>query len=163
MHADDDAEDKLALHFDLTVPMARYVAAHYNDLTFPFRRYQIQKVWRGERAQGGRYREFYQADINIIGDEKLPLSADAEVLTTINNVLSDLDIGNYTMHINNRKIIVGFVESLGIDGENIGNVIKIIDKMPKIGEFEVRKQLSDLGVAESAVNSIIEFCQVSQK
>lgn len=160
----EKAEDKLALHFDLTVPMARYVAQHYGQLTFPFRRYQIQKVWRGERAQSGRYREFYQADIDIIWDEKLPLSADTEVLTTINHVLSDLDIWKYTIRVNNRKIIIGFVQSLGIqDPKAIMNVITIIDKMPKIGEQEVRRLLDQIPLDSVSIDRAIEFCQVSMR
>lgn len=164
LHAEEGAqEDKLALHFDLTVPMARYVAQHYNDLTFPFRRYQIQKVWRGERAQSGRYREFYQADIDIIGDEKLPLSADTEVLTTINNVLSDLNIGEYTIRVNNRKVIIGFVKSLWIDDDKkIADVINVIDKMPKIGEQEVRKSLANLELDNKWIERVIEFCNASK-
>ncbi len=164
LEEDGNKEDKLALHFDLTVPMARYVAQKYNDLTFPFRRYAIQKVWRGERAQGWRYKEFYQADIDIIGDETLPISADVEILTTINNVLSDLDIGKYTIHINNRKIIIGFVKSLWVDESLVWEVIRIIDKMPKIGELEVRKSLwKKLELSPEIIDRAIEFCQIAQK
>lgn len=165
LHAEDEKkEDKLALHFDLTVPMARYVAQHYSDLTFPFRRYQIQKVWRGERAQGWRYREFYQADIDIIGDGDLPISADVEVLTTINNTLSDLDIGQYTIRVNNRKVIVGFVKSLWIeDDDEIMEVIKIIDKIQKIWELEVGKLLSKMGISEWNIDKVTEFCNVSKQ
>lgn len=157
-----EKDDKLALHFDLTVPMARYVAQRYNELTFPFRRYQIQKVWRWERPQGGRYREFYQADIDIVWDGNLPLSADVEVLTTIDNVLSWLNIWDYTIRLNNRKIIIGFIKSLGIQDERkVSQVTRIIDKMTKIWELEVRNLLWNLDIHEDVCNKIIEFCRIT--
>ncbi len=165
LNAEDwEKDDRLALHFDLTVPMARYVAQRYNDLTFPFRRYQIQKVWRWERAQWGRYREFYQADIDIVGDGKLPLSADVEVLTTIDNVLSWLNIWDYTIRLNNRKIIVGFIQSLGIqDDQMVSQVTRIIDKMPKVWELEVRKLLWNLGIEGEVNDDIVAFCLMASQ
>ncbi len=107
-------ENDLSLRFDLTVPLARYVAAHYNDLVFPFKRYQMSKVFRGERPQKGRFREFYQCDIDIIGGEELDLLYDAEIPAIIHQVFLKLGIGKFTIRINNRKILGGFFGSLGL-------------------------------------------------
>lgn len=141
LHKDDDdkSEARLALHFDQTVPLARYVAQHFNDLIFPFKRYQMQRVWRGERPQMGRMREFYQCDIDVINVDHLPIHFDAEVAAIIYEVLAGLDIGRVQLRISNRKILMGFVESLGI--EDAVPVTRIIDKLEKIGEDEVAKQL----------------------
>src|SRR5215472_19116283 len=109
---------ELALRFDLTVPLARYVAEHEHDLTFPFRRYQMQRVYRGERAQRGRFREFYQCDIDVIGKDSLSVRYDAELPAVIYSVFRELDIGTFTIRLNNRRLMRGFFESLGvIDGE----------------------------------------------
>ena len=122
-------DNDLSLRFDLTVPLARYVAQHYNDLTFPFRRYHIGKVYRGERPQKGRFREFYQCDIDIIGNEKLSIINDAEILSVIYSTFKALEIGDFTIRINNRKILNGLFEELGI--ENKIDVMRIIDKLEK--------------------------------
>lgn len=159
----DGWEDKLALHFDLTVPTARYVARHYSNLVFPFRRHQIQKVWRGERAQGGRFKEFYQADIDIVGDGALSLDADADILTTLDRTLSDLNIGKYTFHVNNRKILVGFVKHIGVEDDNVMMVIWVIDKVLKIGEQWVQKFLEDMGLSSDKITLILELCSLSNR
>jgi histidyl-tRNA synthetase len=124
-------ETRLALHYDLTVPMARYVAQHFNDLVFPFKRYQIQKSWRGERPQKGRYREFYQCDIDVVNVDSLPLHFDAELPAVLFEAYQALDIPPVEMHISNRKIIVGYLQGLGI--KDIGFVTRELDKLDKLG------------------------------
>src|SRR5215469_10671825 len=129
----------LALRFDLTVPLARYVAEHERDLTFPFRRYQIQRVYRGERAQRGRFREFYQCDIDVIGKDHLSVRSDAELPAVIHSVFRDLGIGPFTIQINNRKLMRGFLETLGItDHERQALVLREVDKLDKRGADHVR-------------------------
>jgi len=157
LYEDDDSkkEARLALHFDLTVPMARYVAQHFNDLTFPFKRYQIQKVWRGERAQSGRTREFYQADIDVIGVDDLPIHFDAELPAVMYEAYQSLNIPPVTLNINNRKIICGYLEGLGI--KDIAPVTRILDKLDKIGKDGVIKMLVDdcslpINIAERALD-----------
>src|SRR3954447_14499471 len=123
---------ELALRFDLTVPLARYVAEHEHDLAFPFRRYQIQRVYRGERAQRGRFREFYQCDIDVIGKDSLSVRYDAEVLAVIHAVFSELRIGDFSIQLNNRKLMRGFFESLGVaEGERQLAVLREVDKLDK--------------------------------
>src|SRR5215470_4782223 len=129
-----DKRPELALRFDLTVPLARYVAEHEHELSFPFRRYQIQLVYRGERAQRGRFREFYQCDIDVIGKDNLSIRYDAELPAVIYSVFKDLNIGAFTIQLNNRKLIRGFYESLGIvDGEQQTLVLREVDKLDKRG------------------------------
>src|SRR6476661_6332251 len=111
----DSERPELALRFDLTVPLARYVAEHEHELNFPFRRYQIQRVYRGERAQKGRFREFYQCDIDVIGKDTLPLAYDAELPALIYGIFSELAFGRFTIYINNRKLLRGLLESLAIE------------------------------------------------
>lgn len=141
LHQDDNekSEARLALHFDQTVPMARYVAMHFNDLTFPFKRYQMQRVWRGERPQMGRMREFYQCDIDIINVDNLPISFDAEVAAVMYEVLEGLDIGRVQIRISNRKILLGFLEEWSV--EEPLELLRIIDKLEKIGEEQTIKDL----------------------
>ena len=152
---------ELALRFDLTVPLARYVAQHEHDLNFPFRRYQIQRVYRGERAQKGRYREFYQCDIDVIGKDTLPLAYDAEVPAVIHGIFSQLAFGPFTIYINNRKLLRGLLESLGVSVEKHADVLHEVDRLGKQerSEIEARvagftspdiaKQLFDLLTASS--------------
>ncbi len=155
-------EARLGLHFDLTVPLARYVAQHFNDLVFPFKRYQIQRVWRGERPQEGRFREFTQCDIDVIGQDSLPLSFDAELPRIISEVLTDLlpaGGGGFTLGINNRKVLQGFYEGLGI-ADPIG-VIRIADKLAKIGPDAVGKLLADeLGLTDTQIKACLDLAQV---
>ncbi len=133
------SDARLGLHYDLTVPLARYVAEHYNDLVFPFKRYQMQRVWRGERPQEGRYREFYQCDIDVINNNTLPLYFDAEMPAIIYELFKRLDIGDFQLHINNRKILEGYLQGLAI--EKTVPVIRVLDKLDKIGRAGVLAQL----------------------
>lgn len=126
-----EKETGLSLHFDLTVPLARYVAQYNQQLSFPFKRYQIQKVWRGERAQQGRFREFYQCDIDIIGDSKLDLYADAEVAGIIYFTFKELNFGDFTIHFSNRKILLGIIEEFNVPEDKIQEVLQILDKVER--------------------------------
>ena len=135
-------ESDLALRFDLTVPLAKYVAANYGQLTFPFRRYQIGKVWRGERAQRGRFREFYQADIDIIGDGALDILNEAEIPAIIYDTFTRLGLHRFRIRVNNRKVLNGFFAILGLS-EQAGDVLRTIDKLDKIGADKVRELLTD--------------------
>lgn len=136
----DNSDSRLALHFDLTVPFARYTAQHFNALSFPFKRYQIQKVWRGERPQEGRFREFYQCDIDIINPDHLPMHFDAEIPAVIDEILQGLNIPAYTIYINNRKVLLGYMQALGLS-DNAAMALRILDKRDKIGPDGVRKEL----------------------
>ena len=135
-----EADSELGLHFDLTVPFARYVAQHRHQLVFPLRRYQIQKAWRGERPQEGRYREFYQADVDVIGDGELPLSHDAEMLAMLHDVLGALPIPPVRLLVSNRKVLEGAYRALGIDDTH--GVLRTVDKLDKIGERGVHGLLT---------------------
>jgi histidyl-tRNA synthetase len=138
---EDKSGARLGLHYDLTVPLARYVAEHYNDLVFPFKRYQIQRVWRGERPQEGRYREFYQCDIDVININTVPLHFDAEMAAIVYEIFNRLDIKSFQLHINNRKVLEGYFRGLGI--EDTIPVIRIVDKLDKIGRDGVLSQLQE--------------------
>ena len=151
-------ENDISLRFDLTVPLARYVSMKYNDLIFPFKRYQIGKVYRGERPQKGRYREFYQCDIDVIG-ENLSLMYDAEILAVIYNTFKKLSFGEFTIHINNRKLLNGFFESLDLEMKSI-DVLRIIDKIDKIGESGVKEELSLIPITNEKIDKIIEFVNI---
>ena len=130
----------LSLRFDLTVPLAKYVALHYNDLSFPFRRYQIGKVYRGERAQRGRFREFYQADIDIIGDGKLDITNEAEIPSIIYRTFSALGLKKFKIRVNNRKILNGFYAMNGMS-EKAGEIMRAVDKLDKIGPEKLKQLL----------------------
>lgn len=161
--ARDLATPELALRFDLTVPLARYVAEHEHDLAFPFRRYQMQRVYRGERAQRGRFREFYQCDIDVVGKDTLSVRHDAELPAVIHAVFSELAIGRFTIQLNNRKLLRGFFEAQGIaDGELQALVLREVDKLDKRGEDHVRATLSGegFGLRAEAVATILEFVKV---
>ena len=149
----------LSLRFDLTVPLAKYVAKNYGNLSFPFRRYQIGKVYRGERTQKGRFREFYQCDIDIIGDGELDLINDAELPCVIYNIFKELGFDNFTIRINNRKVLNGLFEEIG-QKENAVEILRIIDKIDKIGKEAVIEQLEKLGVEVTAINKIVEFIEI---
>lgn len=148
----------MALRFDLTVPLARYVAQYYSDLNFPFRRYHIGKVYRGERNQRGRYREFYQCDIDIIGNMELDIINDAEIPALIYSTFKDLNIGDFTIKINNRKLLKGLLESLNIKDGTF--VLRAIDKLEKIGVSQVKKELEDLGLLDEAIEQILGFINI---
>ena len=150
-------ESDLALRFDLTVPLAKYVAANYGQLTFPFRRYQIGKVWRGERAQRGRFREFYQADIDIIGDGALDILHEAEIPAIIYDTFTRLGLHRFRIRVNNRKVLNGFFAILGLS-EQAGDVLRTIDKLDKIGADKVRALLTDTcGVTAEQADEILRF------
>ncbi len=172
-HGESDKD--LALHFDLTVPLARYVAQNYGKLDFPFRRYQMQKVWRGERPQEGRFREFYQCDIDVIGDGELGLLHDAEMPAVIHGIFSELQVGPFVIRLNNRKIHNGLLTSLGIplhytekvqvpasaDWEGSvdvrHNTLSLIDKIEKDGLDETRRRFrEDVGLSAEQVNALLE-------
>ena len=147
----------LALRFDLTVPLAKYVALHYNDLSFPFRRYQIGKVYRGERAQRGRFREFYQADIDIIGDGKLDITNEAEIPAIIYQTFTSLGLKRFQIRVNNRKILNGFYAMLGLTARS-GDIMRTVDKLDKIGAEKVRTLLTDeVGVSAESADEILKF------
>lgn len=146
----------MTMRFDLTVPLAKYVAKNAGELTFPFKRYQIGKVYRGERAQQGRFREFYQADIDIIGDENLSIANDAEVPSIMYRVFTGLGLSDFTIRINNRKILNGLFAMLGLS-DIATDVMRIIDKIDKIGKDNVEAELVYLGVSKDAADTILEL------
>ena len=151
----------LALRFDLTVPLAKYVALHYNDLSFPFRRYQIGKVYRGERAQRGRFREFYQADIDIIGDGKLDITNEAEIPAIIYQTFTSLGLKRFQIRVNNRKILNGFYAMLGLTARS-GDIMRTVDKLDKIGAEKVRTLLTDeCGVSAESADEILKFIAIT--
>ncbi len=149
----------LSLRFDLTVPLSKYVAKNYGNLSFPFRRYQIGKVYRGERTQKGRFREFYQCDIDIIGDGELDLINDAELPSVIYTIFKNLGFDNFTIRINNRKILNGLFEEIG-QKENSIAILRIIDKIDKIGKGAVEKELQDLNVSKESISKIMDFIAI---
>ncbi|NLV77305.1 MAG: histidine--tRNA ligase [Tissierellia bacterium] len=155
----EKGDTDLALRFDLTVPLARYVAQHFSELTFPFRRYHIGKVYRGEKAQRGRFREFYQCDIDIIGNGKLDIVNDAEIPSVIYSTFKDLGFDSFTIKINNRKVLKGFFEHLGI--LNSTEILRTIDKLEKIGLNKVEEELKEQGLEQDKINKIIQFIQIS--
>ena len=153
-------ETDLALRFDLTVPLAKYVTENYNDLCFPFRRYQIGKVYRGEKAQRGRYREFYQCDIDIIGEDELSLINDAELPSVIYNVFKELGFGDFTICINNRKILNGLFDALGLNDNSV-DILRIIDKIDKIGKEKVVFEIKELGITDEKIDTIMNFIEIN--
>ncbi len=157
----DNSDARLALHFDQTVPLARYTAQHFNELVFPFKRYQMQRVWRGERPQAGRFREFYQCDIDVINVDALPLHFDAEMPAIVWEVLNGLPgmkDEKIQIRISNRKILMGLCEALGI--ENITEATRIVDKLEKIGEESVCNQLTAQGLNDSQCQKIMTLAQI---
>lgn len=152
-------DNDLSLRFDLTVPLAKYVAQNYNNLAFPFRRYQIGKVYRGERPQKGRFRELYQCDIDIIGDGELNIVNDAQMPAVIYNIIKELGFDNFTIRINNRKILNGLFKELNQE-ENSVEIMRIIDKIEKIGKENVIKCLEDMNIEKTAINRIINFIEI---
>ena len=153
---------ELALRFDLTVPLARYVAEHEHDLAFPFRRYQMQRVYRGERAQRGRFREFYQCDIDVVGKDALSPRFDAEVPAVIAAVFERLAIGEFTIQLNHRKLLRGFFEGQGIEGESQFAVLRELDKLDKRGEDAVRATLAGegFGLSGDVIDRLMAFSKV---
>lgn len=150
----------LSLRFDLTVPLAKYVAQHYGDLAFPFRRFQIGKVYRGERAQRGRFREFYQADIDIIGDGKLDIMNEAEIPAIIYRTFTTLGLSKFKIRVNNRKVLNGFFSALGLS-DRAADIMHTIDKLDKIGIEKCRTLLLDQCVSQSSVDEIMSFVSIN--
>ena len=154
-------DSDLALRFDLTVPLAKYVALHCNDLVFPFRRFQISKVYRGERAQRGRFREFYQADIDIIGDGKLDILNEAEIPAIIYKVFRGFGLDRFQIRVNNRKILNGFYAMLELS-EKSGDIMRTVDKLDKIGAEKVKNILiCDCGLTEPQAEEILKFIAIT--
>ena len=154
-------DNNLTLRFDLTVPLAKYVAEYYNEITFPFRRYQIGKVYRGERAQRGRFREFYQCDIDIIGDENLNIINDAEIPAVMYETFKSLGLDNFTIHINNRKILNGLFEAADVKEKSV-DIMRTIDKIEKIGkETVIAIFKDDYNMSEESINKIVEFIKIN--
>lgn len=149
-------DKNLGLRFDLTVPLARYVSDHFNDLVFPFRRYQIAKVYRGERPQRGRFREFYQCDIDIIGEEELSIANEAEVVNVMYTVLKKLNVGPFVIKISNRNILAGFIESIGL-ADKSSKIMASIDKIEKIGRDAVAEILQKEKIEKEKINKILNF------
>ena len=156
----DKGDNDLSLRFDLTVPLARYVAQHYPDLAFPFKRYQMSKVFRGERPQKGRFREFYQCDIDVIGSDSLDLVYDAEMPAIIYRLFKKLDFGSFTIRMNNRKVLNGFFTELGY-ADKIGDILRTIDKLEKIGRDAVVSELTEYGVKAEDTERILAFLAIS--
>jgi len=152
-------DSDLTLRFDLTVPLAKYVAKNYGDLAFPFRRYQIGKVYRGERAQKGRFREFYQCDIDIIGDGELSIFNDAEIPYIIYNIFNNMGLSNFVIRINNRKLLSGFFASLNLE-EKSTDIMRIIDKIEKIGTDNVIDELVNLDIPKDKIDKIISLISI---
>jgi len=154
----DKKDARLALHFDLTVPMARYVAQHFGQLVFPFKRHQMQKVWRGERPQKGRAREFYQCDIDVVNIDDLPLHFDAELPAVLFEAYEKLDIPPVELRISNRKMLVGYLQALGM--QDTGIVTRTLDKLDKIGAEGVLKTLATDGVPADVAQKALDFVSI---
>ena len=154
-------DSDLAMRFDLTVPLAKYVALHYNELAFPFRRFQIGKVYRGERAQRGRFREFYQADIDIVGDGKLDILNEAEIPSIIYQIFRSFGLSRFQIRVNNRKILNGFYAMLELS-EKSGEIMRTVDKLDKIGAEKVKLILmEDCGLTEAQSDDILKFIAIT--
>jgi len=153
-------DNDLSLRFDLTVPLARYVADHYNDLTFPFKRSHIGKVYRGESPQRGRFREFYQCDIDVIGHNDLSINYDAEIPAVIYSIFSRLNFGKFTIKLNNRKILAGLMNSLGLGGQS-KDVLRIIDKSSKISQSEITEEFKKLDLNNDQIKLLADFTAIS--
>ena len=155
----EKGDTDLSLRFDLTVPLAKYVAKNYGNLSFPFRRYQIGKVYRGERMQKGRFREFYQCDIDIIGDGNLDVINDAELPSVIYTIFKELGFNDFTIRLNNRKLLNGLFQEIGQKDLAV-EILRIIDKIDKIGKDAVIEELEKIGVDKTQIEKIIAFIQI---
>ena len=158
LQAEEKEEAKMGLHYDLTVPFARYVAQHENDLVFPFKRYQIQPCWRGERPKLGRYRQFKQCDIDVIAREKLALEYDALIPAIVCEAWQKIGFKDIVLQISNRKILAGFAEGLGI--RNISDTLRVLDKLKKIGEEGVREMLTDLKLTDKQIKACLDIAKI---
>lgn len=159
LQAEEKEEAKMGLRYDLTVPFARYVAQHENDLVFPFKRYQMQPCWRGERPKLGRYRQFTQCDIDIIAREKLALEYDALIPAVVCEAWQKIGFENIVLQISNRKILAGFAEGLGI--EKVGETLRVLDKLKKIGEDGVREMLGELKLTAKQINACLDIAKIN--
>lgn len=155
----EKGDTDISMRFDLTVPLAKYVAMHSGEIAFPFRRYQMGKVFRGERTQKGRFREFYQCDIDVIGDEVLSIMTDAELPAIIYDTFTNLGFNNFTIRINNRKILNGFFESLNLT-DKAADILRVIDKIDKIGSVAVEEELEKLEIAKASIQTIMQFISI---
>ncbi|HLP89270.1 MAG TPA: histidine--tRNA ligase [Nostocaceae cyanobacterium] len=158
--AGETGSEARALKFDQTVPLAAYIARHLNELTFPFARYQMDMVFRGERAKDGRFRQFRQCDIDVIGREKLSLLYDAQMPAIITEIFEAINIGDFVIRINNRKILTGFFQSVGVADNQIKTCISIIDELEKIGEAKVKQELEKIGISTEQTQKIIDFVKI---
>jgi len=156
----EKGDTKLAMRFDLTIPLARYVVKNQNDLVFPFKRYAIDRVYRGEKPQAGRFREFYQCDIDVIGRDTLDLSYDAEIPSIIASIFSSLEL-DFTVRINNRKILNGLFDSLKI--EDRVSTLRVLDSMEKIGKEKTKVELKDIGLDDNQIEQIFDFYKLNEK
>ena len=156
----EKGDTKLAMRFDLTIPLARYVVKNQNDLVFPFKRYAIDRVYRGEKPQAGRFREFYQCDIDVIGRDTLDLSYDAEIPSIIASIFSSLEL-DFTIRINNRKILNGLFDSLKI--EDRVSTLRVLDSMEKIGKEKTKVELKDIGLDDNQIEQIFDFYKLNEK
>ena len=157
--AEEGADARLGLHFDLTVPFARYVEEFQNELAFPFKRFQIQKVWRGERPQEGRFREFYQADIDVVARETLPAHLEVEVAVVMARALAALPLPGVTMRVNDRRLVEGFYRGVGIS--DVAGALRSVDKLDKIGPDGVRAELVEQAVPATAADAVLELARIS--
>ncbi len=158
--ADANGKKDLALRFDLTVPLARYVAQHEGELVFPYKRYHIAPVWRGERAQAGRYRQFYQCDIDIVDNAQLSLNNDAEIVSVVYEIFKSFEL-DFEIKINNKKILDGFISYIIGDTNKVSDILRVIDKKEKVQEDKFVEMLSDLGLCSSPIKQIISFLEYS--
>ena len=158
--AGDSGSEERALKFDQTVPLAAYIARHLNALNFPFARYQMDVVFRGERAKDGRFRQFRQCDIDVVGRGKLSLLYDAQIPAIIAEIFEAIKIGDFLIRINNRKVLTGFFASVGVAAENIVSCIRTVDTAEKVGEAKVKKALIDIGLSEAQVKKVWDFTNI---
>lgn len=158
--AGDSGSEERALKFDQTVPLAAYIARHLNDLQFPFARYQMDLVFRGERAKDGRYRQFRQCDIDVVGRGKLSLLYDAQIPAIIAEIFDAIKIGDFLIRINNRKVLSGFFQAIAVETEKIVPCIRIIDAAEKIGEAKVKKALAETDLSESQIERVLAFTKI---
>ncbi len=156
----ESGSEARALKFDQTVPLAAYIARHLNDLNFPFARYQMDVVFRGERAKDGRFRQFRQCDIDVVSRRELSLLYDAQMPAIITEIFTAINIGDFVIRINNRKILTGFFQSVGIEESKIKSCIGIIDNLEKIGEVKVKQELEKEGISSEQTQKIIEFVNI---
>ena len=158
-NSDEGGKTELSLRFDLTVPLARYVAEHFNELSFPFRRCHISKVYRGERPQKGRFREFYQCDIDVIGKDNLSIRYDAEIPSIIYQLFKQLDFGKFTIRVNNRKILNGLIDSLNIDVDKV-EILRIIDKAEKVSRDDLVLSFKNKGLTTESIERLLNFIDI---